>query len=638
MATKPIKIEMSLDDKDVEKKVKSINTELGKTESAMEEVESAGKTMARAIEAAADDMIDEIDRTKLAVDAMERAFDGADFDAKTVVAELKKVGLSCEDIEADAEELARALQKTGDVRVHAKAQGFDDLDQALGTTTDGGKATSAAIGGIGGSISELPGIGALGPIAESVGQLSEGALEGEVNLKQLLGAGLALGAVALVAQGIQGHFAKIAASKAFRKEQIEDWSSALREGDSLLGEINDKLLETGKIELQGWDGVFNLTPLLAEAGLTVEDWTRAVEGGEEAGAAFLQRMKDQGIGGEDLLDVVAGLAGAQSNYAEAQEQAADVIATAIPVEEDHTEALEAVEEAQEAVTDALETSISVMEEQIAAIEESIDAQYAAADAGYAVEKAQFDLHDAVTAANEVFDSGTDDMRLYREAELSVINAADGLAQAEVRKATELATANGQTLTATQRTDIYNQSLLTQASTLNGPARQAILQRITDVNGIPAEKMTEINAAIDRGDLSTAESLLNGASRTRDSAILATARQDYINYTEGQLNNLARERTVNLRPIGGVGQRNWYAKGTPYASGGDAVVGEDGPEIVNLPMGAEVIPAGKSAGMLGSGGARVVNNTFVTQNFPAGMRPSDVIDAQRKFEKRNGPQS
>ncbi len=44
--------------------------------------------------------------------------------------------------------------------------------------------------------------------------------------------------------------------------------------------------------------------------------------------------------------------------------------------------------------------------------------------------------------------------------------------------------------------------------------------------------------------------------------------------------------------------SFFAKGTTYAPGGMAVVGEQGPELVNLPKGSQVIPNHKMGGMMG----------------------------------------
>ena len=48
----------------------------------------------------------------------------------------------------------------------------------------------------------------------------------------------------------------------------------------------------------------------------------------------------------------------------------------------------------------------------------------------------------------------------------------------------------------------------------------------------------------------------------------------------------------------------FATGTNYAPGGMALVGERGPELVNLPRGSQVIPAGRTAAMLGGMGQQV----------------------------------
>lgn len=274
-----------------------------------DDAESAGKKMAKALESAADDMISEIDATKAAVDALDRALGdtGEDIDTAEAVAELKRLGLTAEDIEADADDLAGALKRAGDVKVHAKSQGFDDLDQALGRTKDGGQAASAAIGGIGGSISELPGIGALGPLAESVGQLSEGALEGETNLKQLAGAGLALGATAVVANEISTYFGEIAATKAWRKEQVENYTDALKDAEGVLDGISDKLTEQGGVFVHLFGKEQDITKVVNSVGLSVKDFTRLVEGGDEAIGAWADEMKKSGADSDALALTVRAL-------------------------------------------------------------------------------------------------------------------------------------------------------------------------------------------------------------------------------------------------------------------------------------------------------------------------------------------
>lgn len=55
---------------------------------------------------------------------------------------------------------------------------------------------------------------------------------------------------------------------------------------------------------------------------------------------------------------------------------------------------------------------------------------------------------------------------------------------------------------------------------------------------------------------------------------------------------------SFTPTTAVTPPSFFAKGTTYAPGGMAVVGERGPELVNLPKGSQVIPNHKMGGMMG----------------------------------------
>jgi phage-related tail protein len=43
----------------------------------------------------------------------------------------------------------------------------------------------------------------------------------------------------------------------------------------------------------------------------------------------------------------------------------------------------------------------------------------------------------------------------------------------------------------------------------------------------------------------------------------------------------------------------FATGTTFAPGGMALVGERGPELVNLPRGSQVIPSGRTSNLVGA---------------------------------------
>ncbi|WP_406541957.1 transglycosylase SLT domain-containing protein [Clostridium ljungdahlii] len=57
----------------------------------------------------------------------------------------------------------------------------------------------------------------------------------------------------------------------------------------------------------------------------------------------------------------------------------------------------------------------------------------------------------------------------------------------------------------------------------------------------------------------------------------------------------------------------YASGTDYATGGTALVGEKGPEIVNLPTGSQVIPAQQTASMLSNTNSKMGTGAAASQN-------------------------
>jgi hypothetical protein len=84
----------------------------------------------------------------------------------------------------------------------------------------------------------------------------------------------------------------------------------------------------------------------------------------------------------------------------------------------------------------------------------------------------------------------------------------------------------------------------------------------------------------------------------------------------------------------------FAGGTNYAPGGLAVVGESGPEVVNLPRGSQVIPNHK----LGTGGGTTVNvinappgTETRTEQQPDGSEVVNVILAEvGKSITGNGP--
>lgn len=251
----------------------------------------------------------------------------------------------------------------------------------------------------------------------------------------------------------------------------------------------------------------------------------------------------------------------------------------------------------------------------------------------AIEEATKTVDDAKTAVDEKAEAD-------RKALKASIEVSDGLvAQAEAQ-----AKAAGVTVDSTKKLDIWNKSMLGAAAQAQGPLRGAILSYIGTVNGIPAHKLTEIQAAIDRGDLATAERLLNEASRARHSAITADA-----NTTEAErkLNHTARNRQMtivaNVRQSGqlviGRGEAVARAEGGPLGAGQLAVVGERGKElfipetdgfVLNARDTARVLAQNAGLGSIGGGSGAVVIHNHITS-----ADPRAVVDAIDRYVRANG---
>lgn len=324
MAKNQIDFKLNLESREAQRQLKDAAETAGDLGDEFDETESAGQAMARAIEQSTADMIDEIDRTKRAVDAMDEALGDVDMDPRKVVADLKRVGLTAEDIEADADALADALRRAGDVEVHATAKGFDDVSQAVGRVGDeAGRAGDVATGAFGGMVGELHGVsGALGPVGEGLGQLAEGALDGSINVKSLVAAGAGMAALGYTVQQINGHFEKQAAIKAFRAEQVEAYEDALKDVDSTLDGVIAKLEDAGGVSVNIFGDELDLTPVLVKAGLTVEQFGEIVEGGAERLEEWKEAADDAGISG----DVIQGVALAATSEIDALSEATEAAA------------------------------------------------------------------------------------------------------------------------------------------------------------------------------------------------------------------------------------------------------------------------------------------------------------------------
>lgn len=513
----------------------------GDSEDALDDIETAGKRAARAIEMSADAMIDEIDDTRRAVDRLDQAL-GPDFDADTrdVVADLKRLGLTAQDIEADADELAAALRRAGDVKTHAAAAGFDDVAQAVdGVRDDTGRAHDSMTGFIGGTVGELPGISdAMGPVAEGLGQLTEGAIEGEISLKQLAIAGGAMAGVALLVGQVAQTLDRAAKVDAWKAEEVDAYVDALQEADSLVEGITDKLREAGRIEFNLFGDEVDVTEEFVALGATVADVARIIERGERGIEDWAAEMRAAGVDSE-RVSVLAGVLRQQLEALEDAQAGADVTARFLAV-------------SQGEVADALDDLIAKADpigqfpdefgRMAAAIADGVTP--AVADVQTVMNGLNVTVDEAVSLAADHADSLAEEATALAEAGDAAGDTADEvdeLTEAFAALRDEMSDRSGY-LDLKDGFDDAEQAIAdafaaaeTGADDAERKIRDAeraqirltdeVLDYASSIDNISPEKVSDIIAMIDRGALAEAEAELDNLERARTTTLRVRVLQD-----------------------------------------------------------------------------------------------------------------
>lgn len=371
----------------------------------------------------------------------------------------------------------------------------------------------------------------------------------------------------------------------------------------------------------------------------------AREAADKLGVSFDDLVRD-GVKTEQGLRKAAQAAG---GLPQPMEEAADATKDAAAAAREHAGALKEEADAlldrvggARELADLNQELAEAIPEQIAAMEEANAAQHEAAAAYEEATKAGGKNKDLNEKAAEA-------VRKSTEANKSAVDQAVRVSDSLVKQAEAQAQANGRTVTSAQKMDIWNRSMVAAAWQAQGPLRQSILNFIATANQIPPEKLTEIKAAIDRGDLATAERLINETSRTREAAINADANTAQ---AERELNHVARDRTASIavavRGGRGSGIFGVAAQGgvmgqgqlQHFADGGVAMVGENGPEPVFLPDGSRVVTTQSARNWIQEA-VRDAVATSPNVNLNINRARNDreleraVIASLRGYKRRNG---
>lgn len=398
------------------------------------------------------------------------------------------------------------------------------------------------------------------------------------------------------------------------------------------------LLQAGKPQVDAWQLAFGNTDGLERHNELVEDARRFIENGMPVHEAMAEVF---GVNEEQALQV-AGAFGLLNDATVETTEATD-------------EAVVSQEDFDKAISDtkaSLEDEAEQLQENIKLLEDYVDAQTTSYDAEIDYREAKQDTEKALQRYNETLADTEASEEDVRDAGEDLIATVRKQADAHVAAAEAAAIAGGRAFTLTDRINAQNSAFAMLASTIPDELIPQYVDMAMAINDIPANKRTEVTAAIQSRDVALINTTLNNLSQTRTASIGVAVQQAALAATRQQISNVANANyTTTITAVlnaAQVYQQLAYlraaaaitaafqgrATGDPMWQGGSVLVGEQGPEIVNLPQGSEIV-ANHRLDTVGSGGGDTFNQTVIN-NWPAGTSSRDVEAAQRRYRRTQGP--
>lgn len=257
----------------------------------------------------------------------------------------------------------------------------------------------------------------------------------------------------------------------------------------------------------------------------------------------------------------------------------------------------------DAATAAVEKQKTAHDHLSSSIQETMDKMQALRDQELQGVNAKRDYEKAVDDADTAIQNYNAALGDHKSTLEDVDDAARDAEDAVIGAAQAYSLAGGAAAGSAQDIQAQIDFLTLQASTLapNSPLRLRLEAYITDLKGIPTAIPTTISATTDF---------------TQAFADLELLRQK------------ARSVSVSLgKPTIGA-----FASGTPSAPAGAALVGENGPELVNFRGGETVTTAPQTAALLsGNGGTTIVNHNYIQTNAD----PNQIIQAIKRYTRNGG---
>lgn len=358
-----------------------------------------------------------------------------------------------------------------------------------------------------------------------------------------------------------------------------------------------------------------------ETGITAQqavDLYRALNSGvnsweDQAEAAEVAAEATEAFAGQTAV-----LIGGEIEWIATAETAAEYQTRLAKTAKDAAEAAEKLAEKVKLEREETEAAIKAHKEMAERLSDQADAMSNLAGLTTDVYIAQLQANEAVAGSDAALAELTPGTSAYIEELDRQIEAVENAGIAARDFAEEQAASANTALLASEGLDIQNESLINMISTMGpGPLRDAAIQTLALVNGISGEHaaslvvdadVEEAKSAIaevsgQRALLVAAELEMSQAERDKLKLLTPAELKVTVFYDDPGLNPRVGPGGTSLNvpvptPTSAApnfdGIPNFFADGTRHAPGGAAIVGERGPELVNLPRGSEVLTAAETA--------------------------------------------
>jgi polyhydroxyalkanoate synthesis regulator phasin len=328
----------------------AVKKELRATEDAFEDTSTAGDKVATVLSKMAGELDDELKRAATAADALRDAL-GTDLasraDVGAVVGDLQRMGLSFEEIVADADKLGAALKELDQVQTRGLEQGLGGVNTKVGDIGKSADSSKSVLANMIGNASQDLGslTGLAGSAGVAIGQMGE-------YMADAIGSGEGFGSVLKSFAAVAGPIAAISAAIGIisnvTAELGQENEAAKRRVDAFtaaLEEQGDVVTNLAKAMQESAD---DMSEVVATSGDFSDIWSEGF-GTVARGLPVLGDLVDKGVDVVDLMDALGlsmkDLAAATSGNWEQWRNWRDTIDDAVAsgkISQDQAEALDKV--------------------------------------------------------------------------------------------------------------------------------------------------------------------------------------------------------------------------------------------------------------------------------------------------------